>query len=53
MTPYSHLTLAELIRLHRYDVQGDPLMEELWLRLEAIAAAPAVPAITTAPGTLL
>ncbi len=37
LTPFRHLSNAELIRLHRFDIQGDPLVEELWTRLEALA----------------
>lgn len=33
-TKYSHLTNRELLRNHRYDIQGDDLVEELWSRLE-------------------
>jgi hypothetical protein len=39
LTPYNRLSNAELIRCHRYDIQGDPLVEELWTRLEALAPA--------------
>lgn len=39
LTPYNHLTTAELIRCHRFDIQGDPLVDELWTRLEALAPA--------------
>lgn len=38
-TKYNHLTLNELIRLHRWDIQGDELVEELWRRLEEQATA--------------
>lgn len=41
LTKYWNLTDAELIRMHRYDVQGDELMEELWTRLEAAVDAQA------------
>lgn len=34
-TKYSHLTDSELVQLHRWDIQGDELVEELWLRMEA------------------
>lgn len=37
LTPFSSLSNAELIRLHRFDIQGDPLVDELWTRLEALA----------------
>ncbi len=33
-TKYANLTDKELVQLHRWDVQGDELMEELWQRLE-------------------
>ena len=36
-TLFSHLTNNELIRCHRFDIQGDPLVDELWTRLEALA----------------
>ena len=35
---YSHLTTSELISNHRYDVQGDELMDEIWRRLELFEA---------------
>jgi hypothetical protein len=34
MTKFSNLTTKELISLHRYDIQGDDLVDELWHRLE-------------------
>lgn len=36
-TKYANLTLKELIQLHRWDIQGDELVEEMWQRLEALA----------------
>jgi len=33
-TKYHHLTDHEFVQLHRWDIQGDELVEELWLRLE-------------------
>ena len=36
-TKYSSLTTQELIRLHRWDIQGDDLVDELWSRLEQLA----------------
>lgn len=40
-TKYANLTNAELIQLHRWDIQGDELVEELWQRIEAVVAAQA------------
>lgn len=37
-TQYANLTLKELIQLHRWDIQGDELVEEMWQRLEAVLA---------------
>ena len=34
-TKYANLTLKELVQLHRWDIQGDDLVEELWQRIEA------------------
>ena len=33
-TKYANMSLEELIRFHRWDIQGDELVEELWQRLE-------------------
>lgn len=37
-TRYANLTLKELIQLHRWDIQGDELVEEMWQRIEAVVA---------------
>lgn len=46
-TKYNHLTTVELLRNHRFDVQGDDLMEELWRRLELYAAEAKEQAVQT------
>jgi hypothetical protein len=35
-TKYANLTLKELVQLHRWDIQGDELVEELWQRIEEV-----------------
>lgn len=46
-TKYNNLTTAELIRMHRFDIQGDELVEELWRRLEMYEAERAQQRVNT------